>query len=184
MTSNQKGAIAETSITLAAIKLGIGVLRPIFDGHRYDLVFDVGDRLLRVQCKWVLRDGDVIEIRCRTGRRGPNGFLHGVHRRDEVDLIAGYCADLDTCYALPPEVFDGHAAITLRLGPRRNGQHTGIRWARDFELGRLDFSPHGAIAQLGERRAGSAKVAGSSPAGSIPLERRRAVLCARKGPPS
>ena len=36
----------------AAIKLGIGVLMPLTDGHRYDLVFDLGRPPVRVQCKW------------------------------------------------------------------------------------------------------------------------------------
>lgn len=168
MTSNQKGAIAESSIAAAAIKLGMGVLRPITEGHRYDLVFDVGARLLRVQCKWALRHGDVVEIRCRTGRRGPDGFLHGWYSRDEVDLIVGYCAELDVCYALPPDVFEGRATILLRLAPTRNNQVAGVRWAIDFVLDRLDFVLDGAIAQLGERRAGSAKVVGSSPTSSTP----------------
>ena len=39
MTTDQKGTIAETSIVAAAVKLGIGVLKPVNDGLRYDLVF-------------------------------------------------------------------------------------------------------------------------------------------------
>ncbi len=59
-SSGQKGSIAESSIAAAAIKLEIGVLKPISDGHRYDLAFDVGGSLLRVQCKWAVRRGDAI----------------------------------------------------------------------------------------------------------------------------
>ena len=46
LTPTQKGNVAEAAITAAAVKLGIGVLRPTGDGYRYDLVFDVGDRFL------------------------------------------------------------------------------------------------------------------------------------------
>ena len=42
LTSDQKGAIAESSIAAAAIKLGIGVYKPLFEGGRYDLIFDTG----------------------------------------------------------------------------------------------------------------------------------------------
>ena len=52
LTSNRKGAIAETKIAAAATELGIPVLRPIVEHGRYDLAFEVGDRILRVQCKW------------------------------------------------------------------------------------------------------------------------------------
>jgi PD-(D/E)XK endonuclease len=51
LTTNQKGFIAETAIALEAAKLGIGVYRPFTD-ERYDFVFDVRPKLLRVQCKW------------------------------------------------------------------------------------------------------------------------------------
>src|SRR5437588_11993735 len=52
MTPNQKGAIAEAAIAWQATKLGIGVLKPLGEGERYDLVLDLRPRLLRVQCKW------------------------------------------------------------------------------------------------------------------------------------
>ena len=166
LTSDQKGAIAESAIAFAAIKLHIGVLKPLSDGHRYDLVFDTGSRLLRVQCKWAVRRGDVIVVNCRSSRRGRDGFIHSVYSREEVDLVVGYCPDIERCYALPPEVFEGHSAISLRLSPTRNNQLIGVKWARDYEFERLDFLPPGAIAQLGERHAGSVEAAGSSPAGS------------------
>jgi hypothetical protein len=51
LSTDQKGAIAESAIAHAAIKLGIGVYRPLSDGERYDLIFDLGERLERVQCK-------------------------------------------------------------------------------------------------------------------------------------
>ena len=42
-STDQKGAIAESAIVHAAIKLGIGVSKPLTDGDRYDLIFDFGD---------------------------------------------------------------------------------------------------------------------------------------------
>src|SRR5215475_14678814 len=49
MTTDQKGAIAELAIQLAATKLGIDVYRPVAEGGRYDMIFDLEDRLVRVQ---------------------------------------------------------------------------------------------------------------------------------------
>ena len=175
LTSDQKGSIAEIAIAAAAIKLGVGVLKPLSDGPRYDLVFDVASELLRVQCKWAVRRGDVIAINCRSSRRGPAGFIRRSYTRSEVDLIAGYSHDLDRCYVVPPALFDGRLAVQLRLAPTRNNQLEGVKWARDYELERLDFVPRGAVAQLGERRAGSAKVTGSSPVGSTSEGRQTAM---------
>ncbi|MBA3429070.1 MAG: hypothetical protein H0U07_10955 [Actinobacteria bacterium] len=111
----------------AAIKLGIGVLKPLSDGHRYDLVFDVGRQLPRVQCKWAVRRGDVVIISCRSARRTRDGFVRRAYSRDEIDLLVGYCAELDRCYALPPDVFEGHPTIQLRLAPTRNNQLNRVR---------------------------------------------------------
>ena len=52
LTTDQKGAIAELAIAHAAAVLGVGVFKPLTDGERYDLIFDLRPRLLRVQCKW------------------------------------------------------------------------------------------------------------------------------------
>jgi hypothetical protein len=46
-------------------------------------------------------------------------------------------------------------------------QQRFINWAKDYEFGARLPALLGPIAQLGERLAGSQKVAGSSPAGSI-----------------
>jgi hypothetical protein len=50
VTPNQRGAIAEAAITKVAVELGVIVSHPVLDAP-YDLVFDLSERLLRVQCK-------------------------------------------------------------------------------------------------------------------------------------
>jgi hypothetical protein len=68
LTTDQKGGIAENGIAWHAFRLGIDVYRPIAEGGRYDMIFDLGDRLVRVQCKWAARYGDVLVVRtARTG---------------------------------------------------------------------------------------------------------------------
>jgi hypothetical protein len=166
LTTNQKGALAETAIAHAAVKAGIAVFVPLGE-HRYDLVIDVRGRLFRVQCKTAPRYGDVFAVRCYSSRRQRGGFVKQPYWADEVDLIAVYAPDPGRCYLLPPSVFSGRSQVQLRLGPARNNQQLGVKWAHDFEFVRVDWAALGAIAQLGERRDGIAKVAGSSPAGSI-----------------
>ena len=167
LTTNQKGAVAEAAIAHAALELGIGVLRPLAD-EPYDLVFDLGRRFLRVQCKWVNRRCSVVLIPCYRARRNADGLLRQYYSRDDVDVFAAYCAELDACYLIPFEAVPARGSIQLRLSPTRNNQDRRVQWAKSFEFG-ATLIRFGAIAQLGERRAGSAKVAGSSPAGSIPL---------------
>jgi PD-(D/E)XK endonuclease len=169
LTTNQKGVIAEAKIAAAAVEAGIGVARPL-DDERYDLIFDLGGALLRVQCKWAVRRGDVVAIACRTNRRGPNGYIHTFYEPDEIDLIAAYCADTARVYLLPPELSIHRYMVQLRLTDPRNNQRRGIHHARDFEFEATLHRLRGPIAQLGERRDGIAKAAGSSPAGSTPRQ--------------
>ena len=167
LTTDQKGTIAETAIIAKAIQFGLDVYRPINDGLRWDLLFGLHTAFLRVQCKWASRRGDVVVVGTRSARRTREGIVRRTYSRDEIEVIAAYCAELDRIFLIPPDVFDGHPVVWLRLAPTKNNQQIGIRWADDFEFGAtLGRHAQGAIAQLGERLSGRQKVAGSSPAGS------------------
>ncbi len=154
-----KGAIAEAAITAAAVELGVVVLRPVIEGRRYDLVFDVDHRLYRVQCKWAPRRGAIIDVHLATCRHTPRGYVYSTYSAEEVDAVAVYCQELKCCYWLPIDLVEGKRAMYLRLEPAANGQRSAINYAEQHLL-------PGAIAQLGERLAGSQKVVGSSPTSS------------------
>jgi hypothetical protein len=161
MNSNQKGNIAEQAIALEAMKLGIPVLKPMAEHERYDLAFDLGSRILRVQCKWAQRKDGVVCVhlsRCRTSRRG---YVRATYLEHEIDAFAAYCHDLDRSYLFPASLAAGQYMIHLRLTPPKNAQRASLNWAQDYEM-------PGAVAQLGERAAGSRQVGGSSPPSSTP----------------
>ena len=73
--------------------------------------------------------------------------------------MAAFCPELNTCYFVPIDEVAGQTMLYLRLVAAANNQQVAIRWAADYEF-------HGAIAQLGERSAGSRKVGGSNPPSS------------------
>jgi len=138
LTSDQKGAVAELAIAHAATELGIGVARPLLD-QRYDLIFDLRPKLLRVQCKWAERQGDVINVRCYSSRRNRAGLVRRLYTGQEIDAIAAYCPDVSRCYFLPSGIVAGRAQLSLRLEPTQNGQALGIRWADSFDFAKLDW---------------------------------------------
>jgi hypothetical protein len=176
LSTDQKGNIAEAAVALSAAKLGFDVYRPITEGGRYDLIIDSGERLLRVQCKWAARHGDVIVLRCYSARRSVGGkLINRRYTRAEVDMFAAYSPDLDQCFLLPPKLWEGRRQVHLRISPALNNQARGINWARDFELA-VTLGALGAVAQLGERRRGTPKATGSSPVGST-------FLCRTNSPP-
>jgi prevent-host-death family protein len=159
LTTDQKGALAELAIATEATRLGFGVMKPLTDGHPYDLILEVGGRLLRVQCKWARRlDGAVNVAAIRSRRIAGGGQRRSTYSAAEVDIVAAYCAEHDRCFAVPIGLFGRSGHLLLRLYPARNGQRAGLHFADDFELG--------AIAQLEERRRGTPEAGGSSPPSS------------------
>ena len=128
-------------------------------GAAYDLIFYLRPQLLRVQCKWATRKGDVVVVRIRTSRCTPNGYVNTTYEASEIDAIGAYCQQTDRCYLIPIRDAAGASVLHLRLAPARNNQRRRITMASAYEFG--------AIAQLGERHTGSVEVAGSSPASSM-----------------
>ena len=160
LTSNDKGNIAEMAIALEATKLGIEVLKPVAEHVRYDLAFDLGDQILRVQCKWARLERGVVCVNLVGYRLTSRGSIRSKYSSEEIDAVAAYCQALDRVYFLPAKEVAGRAAVYLRIAPTKNAQRAAINWADEYSLG--------AIAQLGERVSGTHEVAGSSPAGSTP----------------
>lgn len=134
LTTNQKGAIAETAIVHEATKHGIDVYRPIAEGGRYDMLFDLGSEIVRVQCKWAPRHRDVVVVRCYSTRRNGSGLLRRIYTPGEIDAFAAYCPETAKCYLLPYPTFSGRTQVNLRLGRCRNNQRMGVNWASDFEF--------------------------------------------------
>ena len=157
MDSNRIGLVAETAIAAELVRLGFDILRPVGQA-RYDLAVDLDGRFVRIQCKSVPTRGDVVVMRATTFRRTATGYARGTYAPHEVDVIAGYCAELKRCFAVPISVFGRSGILHLRRTPTRNGQRAGLHFADEYPLG--------AIAQLEERLRGTQEVAGSSPASS------------------
>jgi hypothetical protein len=134
LTTDQKGTIAELAITRKALELGVDVYRPCFSGGRYDLIFGLESKLLRVQCKWAKVRNDVVTIRCYSSRRGRNGFVNRAYSSDEIDVLAAYCPDLERCFLVPISRIDGRPTVHLRVAPTRNNQQRFVNRAEDFDF--------------------------------------------------
>ena len=158
--TNEKGNVAELAIAAEAARLGLSVLYPLTEHGRYDLVLEIAGRLLRVQCKWARKVGDVAIVGLVTSRRGPDGYVRSTYSATEIDAVAAYCGDTDECFFLPVDLIAGRRAIQLRLAPARNGQRAALNFADEYRLG--------AVAQLAERCRGTAEVRGSNPLSSTP----------------
>jgi PD-(D/E)XK nuclease superfamily protein len=133
LTTNQKGAIAESAVAHAALKLGVGVYAPLGD-ERCDFIFDLRPRLMRVQCKWACRYDDVVLVRLYSARRARTGLRRSFYSPEEIDAFAAYCLANDQCYLFALDRLGSRNEMRLRLGPTRNNQAKGVKWARDYEF--------------------------------------------------
>lgn len=131
MLSAARGNAAEAAILAALIEHGYYVLLPFGDGQPYDLAVDLGDSLLRVQCKRAWRRGGcmIFNSRSTDHGRGPQSY------EGRADAFGVYFPPADKVHIVPlDEVGMGKAC--LRLEPTRNNQRRGIRMAVDFEIDR------------------------------------------------
>jgi PD-(D/E)XK endonuclease len=107
MDTKLKGDIAEQAVVLHALKRGWGVLRPVGDRLPYDLVFDIGSRLVKIQVKaaWLdLPSGNYVvdNRRTKTNRRQ---MLRAPYQTSDFDFAIAYIAELEVFYIFPSETF-------------------------------------------------------------------------------
>ena len=93
LDSNAKGNIAEAVIAAEAMKLGVPLLLPQGEHMRYDMAFDFGHKVARIQCKWARLRGEVIMVNLTSCRHTPRGAIYTRYSATEIDAVAAYCGD-------------------------------------------------------------------------------------------
>jgi hypothetical protein len=117
---------------------GFAILVPFGENTRYDLVIDDGTTLSRVQCKTGrLRGGAVRFGACSTYAHHPNPKVIRRPYLGEIDHFAVYCPETSGVYLIPIADIPVRRQGALRVDPPRNCQRLRIRFAADYEIGRL-----------------------------------------------
>jgi hypothetical protein len=122
----------EALIVSELLRRGLHVLLPHGFNRRYDLVLDLNDRFVRVQCKSArLMSGAVTfkTVSVRSNRR------QTLRRRyvGEIEFFMVYCPSTDDIYVVSIDEAP-MAEVTLRLTPPANNQVARVRMARDHLL--------------------------------------------------
>jgi len=131
MNTFQKGNLAESAIIKTALSKGYVVSVPFGDGSRYDLILDIQGELKKVQVKMgcLSKDQSYISFNTCSNNKGYN--RQGYH--GEVDFIAVYNPDFDSCYLIPIEE-TGVSNMKLRLTAPNNNQSKGINFAETYKF--------------------------------------------------
>lgn len=131
------GERSEAVILAAFVERGFEVLLPWGNNHRYDMVLDVGDRFLRIQCKTGRLRSGTVEFSARSVRSNTAETLMRNYV-GEIDYFAVYCPANRELYVVPCDETT-RSNVMLRIAPATNNQSKRIRWAADYQL--AGFTP-------------------------------------------
>jgi hypothetical protein len=123
------------AIMLALQEAGYTLFLPFGENSRCDLAIEIGDRLVRVQCKTGrLREGAVrFKVSsCYAHHRNPRSVTRDY--LGEVDYFAVYCPETAGVYLIPIKDIELTCQGALRIDAPRNGQRRRIRFAAPYEI--------------------------------------------------
>lgn len=135
MNSTQKGDVTVGYVSAVLIAKGYIVSLPLTANARYDLLFDDGTGIKRVQCKTgrLVPDGSCITFNsCSNGWKGPAQKKPRRGYEGQIDYFGVYYDG--KVYLVPPN--GSVSQIWLRVTPpKRNGRtRRPTRYAKDFEI--------------------------------------------------
>lgn len=130
MDSKQIGNITELEVLTYITKLGYQVSIPFGDRERYDQIWDINGKLLKIQIKTSHGDEESIKFSCRSSHRVNGKCVNTSYTADEIDFFATYWNN--KCYLVP--ITETSREKTLRFKPPKNGQIKGINFAKDYEV--------------------------------------------------
>lgn len=111
------------------------VLQPFGEGSPYDLLIDLGDMFVRVQCKAGTLDNKIGVVKADLRRTNMNsqGPKRQLYTEDEVDLFAIMDPELGDIYWIPfseaPKTY-----MSVRVRPTKNGQSKNVMYGKDCTL--------------------------------------------------
>ena len=125
------GNVAELEVQTYMTKLNVQVSIPYGDRARYDQIWDVNGKLLRVQIKHTHESNGAIGIKCSSGVKRKGKRVQLRYTSDEIDGIATYYNG--HVYYIPIEQAP-RAIKTLRFDKAQSNIQSSINWAEDFEV--------------------------------------------------
>ena len=129
-----KGDLAEMMVAADLLRRGHKIAIPYGEDWDFDLILCRDGSLERVQVKHSASRDNVLPVNCRSHSL-TNGHVRAVKRytSTSIEWLAVYDSTTGRCFYVPSsELGEGRALIHLRLGPARNGQRRGVRWASDY----------------------------------------------------
>lgn len=132
MNTNQIGKITELEVLLYIQKLGYSISIPFGDKDRYDQIWDINGRLLRIQVKtshWADEEHTCIEFKCESSSLRSSGIKNLKYSKMEIDYFATYWEG--KCYLVPVEECSTKKKLRFKA-PKTN--ISTCNFAKDYEV--------------------------------------------------
>lgn len=127
MNSKTKGNLGEIKIASEFIKYGCMVSFPFGDNARYDLIVDDGNSLKKVQVKYANSKNANGAWRCMcTSSKNHTTNKKLDKYKDDVDIMAFYLPEIDTCLLFNIDEIGDKTAIYVRNEAPLNNQSNVI----------------------------------------------------------
>ena len=132
MNTNIIGKLTELKVLTYITELGYSISVPFGDKDRYDQIWDVNGKLLRIQIKtsrWKNEQQKSIIFSCKTSYARSSGVRQHIYTKDDIDFFATYWND--RVYLIPVE--ECSSEKTLWFEKPSNGC-TKCSFAKDYEV--------------------------------------------------
>jgi hypothetical protein len=131
MNPKEVGEKTEAAILNHFIQKDIPVSIPWGNNRRYDMVIDVGGKLLKAQCKTGTYKKGVVSF-------STSSKAGGKERKDysgQIDCFLVYCEVLNTFYKIDINDAPNRNSMSLRVDAlKKFGPKSTIKWAKDYEV--------------------------------------------------
>jgi hypothetical protein len=126
------------AVMVALQDAGYGLYLPFGENTRCDLILEQAGTLTRVQCKTGrLRDGAIRFAVCSTYGHHRNPKTARRTYEGQIDVFAVFCPETMGVYLVPLKDTPARTCCYLRVVPPRNNQNRKVRYAADYEIGRV-----------------------------------------------
>ena len=129
--TKNKGDLAVLKVMSSLGEQNFLILNPLTEHAPFDIVAYKNQEFRRIQVKYkAAKNEECIEVNLRSCWADKNGNHVVPLDKSEVDIIAIYCPETDSCYYIKTELCN--QSISLRLEPPKNNQVKGVRLAKDY----------------------------------------------------
>lgn len=136
-THQTKGTVAEQAVTLAALQRNRGVAAPVRNFLPHDIIFDVNNKLLKIQVKraWYDATKQNYVIDNRRTKNNRREMLKGPYDDEDFDFAILYIDTLSVFYVMPSAVFNSYGSeIHLVEEEKRQRKPKSYEFREAWEL--------------------------------------------------